>query len=87
MVVKIVDRASLQPAWPDIERENCIHLANGAPAVQVAAIEGGMGSGKPSVAIRIDLPEGRHVIAETSARLFCGAARAIMGRYPNLFED
>ena len=42
--------------------------------------------GRPSVALRIDLPDGRHVIAETSARLFCSAARSIMARYPNLFD-
>lgn len=82
-------------AWPDLSaREEgphhgrpVIHLSNGAPPIQVAVLDKGMASGKPSIAIRTDLPDGRVVIAETSARLFCAAARAIMARYPDLFED
>jgi hypothetical protein len=31
-----------------------------------------------------DRPEG--VVAETSARLFCTAAKMIMSKYPDLFE-
>jgi hypothetical protein len=52
----------------------------------VAVLDGGMKSGRPSVAIRLDLPDGRTVVAETSARLFCVAARAIMAKHPELFE-
>lgn len=74
-------------AWEDIRDKPIIHLGNGAPAIQVAVLTGGMSSGRPSVALRIDLPDGKHVIAETSARLFCAAARVIMAKYPDLFED
>jgi hypothetical protein len=41
-----------------------------------------MQSGKPSVCFRIDLPDGRVVLAETSALLFCRAAEAIVARFP-----
>lgn len=58
---------------------------NGA-GITVAVLEGGMASGKPSVAIRIDLPDGRTVLTETSALLFCSAGRMIEGRFPNLRE-
>lgn len=75
-----------KPAWPELEREPVIHLANDAPALRVAVIEAGMQTGLPSIALRIDLPDGKTVIAETSARLFCTAARAIMARYPHLFD-
>lgn len=71
--------------WPDLGRENVIHLGDGAPPIRVAVLENGMGSGRPSIALRIDLPDGKSVIAETTARLFCTAARAIMARYPDLF--
>lgn len=74
-------------AWPDLQDKEIIHLGNGAPPIQVAVLEGGMKSGRPSVAFRIDLPDGKVVIAETTARLFCAAARAIMAKYPNLFDD
>lgn len=74
-------------AWPDLKDKDIVHLANGAKPVQVAVLPGGLRSGRPSVALRIDLPDGRVVIAETTARLFVTAARAIMARYPDLFDD
>jgi len=73
-------------AWPDLKDKPIIHLGSGGPMIQVAVLEGGMASGLPSVAIRLDLPDGQVVIAETSARLFCTAAKAIMAKYPDLFE-
>jgi hypothetical protein len=72
-------------AWSDIRDKEIIHLANGSPPIGVAVLNSGLASGRPSVAIRIDLPDGRTVVAETTARLFCGAARAIMAKYPDLF--
>jgi hypothetical protein len=74
-------------AWPDLKDKEIIHLnGNDTPPIQVAVLNGGLASGRPSVAIRIDLPDGSTVIAETTARLFCTAARAINGRFPNLHE-
>ena len=54
-----------------------IHLPSEA-VIQICALEGGMASGKPSVCFRIDLPDGRTVLAQTSARLFVMAAAAII---------
>lgn len=73
-------------AWPDLTDGRLIHLGNGAPPMQVAVLDKGMASGRPSVAVRLDLPDGRIVVAETTARLFCAAGRAIAARYPDLFE-
>ncbi len=72
--------------WPDLKDKKLFHLDNHSPPIQVAVLDGGMSSGRPSVAIRIDLPDGQAVIAETSARLFCTAARAIQAKYPDLFD-
>lgn len=47
----------------------------------ITTLAGGMDSGLPSVAIILDLPDGRKVLAETSARLLLGAAEAIRIRY------
>jgi hypothetical protein len=74
-------------AFPDLDRDRVIHVGNDGPPIEVAVLAGGMTSGRPSLMIRIDLPDGQTVMAETSARLFCTAARAIMGRYPDLFVD
>lgn len=70
-------------AWPDLrtKQDNIIHLTDG---MKLCALDGGMSSGKPSVAIRIDLPDGRIVIAETSARLFVMAAAGIVGKWPDV---
>jgi hypothetical protein len=74
-------------AWPDLQGKPIIHLGDGAPMIDVAVLDGGMSSGRPSVALRLELPDGRTVIAETSARLFCSTARIIEARFPHLFDD
>jgi hypothetical protein len=74
-------------AWPDLQDKDVIHIADGGPPIQVAILDHGMTSGRPSVAIRIDIPDGRTIIAETTARLFCNAAKAFMAKYPDLFID
>lgn len=61
-----------------------------ADAVEVLVLDRGMGSGRPSVTLHVtfgDVLGDRHLIAQTSARLFCTAARMIMAKYPDLFDD
>lgn len=69
--------------WDDLKDE-AIHYAD--TPLKVIVLDKGMASGRPSVAFRIDLPDGTSVIAETSARLFCTAANAVTAKYPDLFE-
>lgn len=69
-------------AWPDLKAKP---FADGLIA-GLAVLKGGMASGKPSVGLRIDVSDGSTVVAQTSARLFCSAAKAIMAKYPDLFE-
>lgn len=66
-----------ESAWPDLEAD-FIHTTE---PIGVTALEKGMKSGKPSVAFRIKLPDGKYVIAETSLALFLTAADAIKIRY------
>lgn len=70
-------------AWPDLreKRDSIIHLSNDAPPLQVLGLSGGMQSGRPSVALRLDLPCGCVVVAETSMVLFLAAAQALRARY------
>lgn len=49
--------------------------------LSIAALSKGMASGRPSISIRIDLPDGKVVVAETSMRLFLGAAEAFKAKY------
>lgn len=61
-------------AYPDLlaKRDKIIHVTT---PWSVSRLKGGMQSGKSSVMIRIDLPDGRIVMAETSMELFQSAAR------------
>lgn len=71
--------------WPDLASktdEQIVCTEN----ISVALLPGGMSSGKASVAIRIDLPDGRTVIAQTSQELFDAAARAFRGRLEHLAD-
>ena len=70
--------------WPELrekmERGEVIHIGNGG-SIGLAVLSGGMTSGKPSIMLRIDLPDGRTVMAETSWRLLRTACDAISARY------
>lgn len=72
--------------WPDlVDKQAAGKLtwphASDPAQIEIAALRSGLHSGRPSVAIRIDLPDGRVVVAETSLRLFLQAAAALRGRY------
>lgn len=69
-------------AWPDLadRKDDIIHLANDS-SIDLAVLPGGMASGRLSCAFRIDLPDGKVVICETSWRLLVTAVRAIAVRY------
>ena len=47
----------------------------------VAALARGMKSGHPSLAIRIDLPDNKVLIQETSVAAWLAVARALEGKY------
>ena len=59
--------------WRDLKGKEIIHVTEG---IQLAMLKEGMKSGASSVAIRIDLPDGKTVMAETSLKLFIKAAAA-----------
>ena len=49
----------------------------------VAALDQGTAGGNPSVMIRLDLPDGRVVLQQTTAKLWITVARALRGRWPD----
>jgi hypothetical protein len=68
--------------WPDLpakRREGKLVDMTGdnAPPISAALIRGGMTSGKASVILRIDLPDGLVFLTETSLALFSQAANAM----------
>lgn len=68
-------------AWPDIadKKDKLTWINDGE--LSISCLPKGMTSGAPSVAIRIDLPDGRIIVAETSMRMFQIAAVAMRARY------
>jgi hypothetical protein len=63
--------------WPDLKERGFTEGQFKA----VAALPQGTASGKPSVAVRVELPDGTVVVAETTLALFLTAADAIKARY------
>jgi hypothetical protein len=76
--------------WPDLVAKandgRLIDLMNTKGEIRLAVLDAGMQSGSPSVSIRIDLPDGKTVVTETSAKLFVTAARMIQAKYPHLLD-
>lgn len=72
-------------AWPDLREATrdgrVIHLDHGSPPIQVAYLPEGTVRGEPSVTIRVDLPDGRVVLAETTLALFLQAADLFRARH------
>lgn len=69
-------------AWTDLDEKEVINLmGNSVPPIQLAALPGGMASGKTSITFRFDLPDGKVLLAETSFALLKTAVRAIEARY------
>lgn len=71
-------------AWPDLRdrQDDIIHLSDSG-YLGIAVLDGGMRSGRASVMIRIDLPDGKVVMAETSLRLLTMATRAFNEKHPD----
>lgn len=87
MPTLILDLNGGEDGFPPLKsHQRVVHMGEGAQPIRVAVLDRGMASGRPSVALRLDLVDGTVVIAETSARLFAMAGRAIVAKYPDLFE-
>ena len=67
--------------WQDLHTLFASRHLRRSESIEIAVMEKGMTSGKPSVAIRVNLDEGDVVIAETSLALFLSAADAFKGKY------
>ena len=63
--------------WPDLIEKGYIR----GELVAIATLPKGTSEGNPTVTIRVELPNGITVLAETTLRLFGQAAAAFRGRY------
>lgn len=80
-------RLDREPAFPELAERlaagQVYHLGNGS-MIGLAALAGGMTSGRTSVVLKIELPDGRAVLAETSLALFLQAADMLRAKYGGL---
>ncbi len=74
----IISDGTKTKANPPIDLNTAIHVQS---TITVIGMPHGMESGDPSIMLRIPLPDGREVIAETSLRLFYNAGQALRGYY------
>lgn len=68
-------------AWPDLRGKVGTPQVIETASLDIAFLAHGMASGKPSVCLRINLPDGRVVLAQTSYALLGAALRAARARY------
>jgi hypothetical protein len=62
--------------WPDLaERQGDVVAIKDDNPIEIATLRGGMQSGRASVMIRLNTPEGKIVLAESSLALFGAAVK------------
>ena len=76
-----------EACWPDLEAVDKSGNVAFGDSLKIAALPGGMESGKPSFMIRVDLPGGKVALVETSLLLFQSAARAFTAKYGDLTQE
>jgi hypothetical protein len=80
---------SIDGGWSDIpalmKADKLVNLTgNSAPYIQVTSIASGMVSGSASVILRLDLPDGKVLLVETSLALFTAAADAMRAAHERM---
>lgn len=76
-------------AWPDLTEKleqwklQWFRDVPGEPQAElsVAALPEGMSTGRTSIAIRVDLPDGEVIVVESSLRIWAGAIASFRARY------
>lgn len=88
VLIADVERDGFEPVRRVVERYGSVLeaaaqgvLIHSQAPIYVGALEAGMASGKASVSLCFELPDGRVVLVETSLALLEGAARALAARY------
>jgi hypothetical protein len=73
--------------FPDIEPGKGWHVEIAEIVVVENGMDAGGGKTRPSVVVRVDLPDGKSGVMMTSGRLLVTLARMIMVKFPDLMED
>lgn len=73
-----------EPAWPELAKiAGTDQLIEVTTPISITGLKGGMQSGRTSVTLRCDLPDGKVVLIQTSLRVLLATARAFQARFGN----
>lgn len=78
----VIVREGDDPPWPDIDLDKIV-LPDAS--WDVAILQAGMSSGLPSVMLRIELPDGTTMLAETSLALWSAVTIMARAAFPEAF--
>ena len=67
--------------WDDLLEKEVIYFGNEAPPIEVVAMPEGMASGRTSISMRLDLPDGRVVIVETALYELARVVRTLQEQF------
>lgn len=71
--------------FPEIEEGQGVEAYLSEVVVVANGTSGDDGASRPSVLLKLELPDGKIGVAMTTARLLCTFAKMIEARHPNLF--
>lgn len=74
-------------AWPDLAERYEKGEVIDAGVNGITALPNGTSEGRCSIALRIELPDGKTVIAQTTARLLATAIKGLEARHGSFTED
>lgn len=72
--------------FPEIEEGQGVEAHLSEVVVVANGTHGSDGKSRPSILLKLELPDGKIGVAMTTARLLCAFAKMIEARHPNLFE-
>ncbi len=67
-------------AWPDLQDKG---VTDAGSVIRLACLPGGMASGRTSITLRVDTPDGNAVIVQTSVRAWIDTAAILSAKFPD----
>ncbi len=67
--------------WDDLLDKEVIYFGDQASPIEIVAMPKGMASGRTSISMRLDLPDGRVVIVETALSELANAVQKIQAHF------
>jgi len=83
--IKICPKDQTEPAFPELKPENTL-LAD-AELYGIAILQGGMQSGKTSIGIALKTPDGKFILAQTSAAILSTIYHALVGAEQRFMDE